>query len=376
MADLSQVTTCADPILQYSWQDSERVGREEIAQAIAESEDIIASYLGYRVGSAWEVAERHVGTIPYGTAPMSLQQIRADYGMLEAGGIEAKSLIQASANIVYSDSNSDGYKETATIVVATTVTDPEEISIYFPGESGSNEWEIRPIKVVIAGGNATITCRRELLVDPDLQEAFDATGVDGLVDANFITDVDVYRHYHDPQQQIMFIWQNAFTNLCTCGSSNCITCTDSIQYGCMTVVDPRIGIIVGQPATWNTVTSQFDGALFSVARPPDRVDLWYRAGCKDKRLSTPHLMMDPKWEKTVTYLALSKLDRPLCGCRALENNVSHWQEDLAESKSTGSESLSTRISMRKLDNPLGTTRGEIYAWERISREALGEGAYA
>ena len=211
-------TSCATVWKQHAWQESNQVGREDVAIAIAQAEQLIAEHVGYRLLPTWEVDERQRITSPGipdvfnvrledpRQFPMS---VKTDYGHLISGGIEGKTLIAADAPVTFEDLDGDGFCETATVQVTTTLTDPTEIAVYFPGEDGRDDWEVRPLHnprtgrrdVTITAGIATIVMATEQLVDPDLWEALDPDDVDGAVLSNFTATVDVYRHFNDPQTQ-------------------------------------------------------------------------------------------------------------------------------------------------------------------------------
>lgn len=371
---LAPARVCGTPLIQYAWQEADRTGRDEIAQAVAQAEDMIAREIGFKLLPTWELDD-HTRFIQaantslvnaYGINARGIwQAIQTHWGYVYQGGIEAKSLICANSAIVFSDIDGDGYTETATITCNTTVTDPEEIAIYYPGSNGDDAWEIRPINVVIAGGVATITCRRELLVMSDLMEAFQPTGVDGLVDANFLDEVDVYRHYTDSSQQVQFLWEPG-PGVCNCGLSTCAICSQTTQYGCTFVRDHRLGFLGVTPGTWNG--SGFDYVSYTGNRQPDSCRIWYRAGWRDPKQNTPMITMDPNFARAVTYLAVSLLDRPLCNCDHIKAISTHWQSDF----SIINRDHSYRVDKAVLQNPLGTTRGAQYAWRLVQKYKIGE----
>lgn len=381
-------TICAAPWKQYAWQESGQVSREDVAAVIAEAERMIAAQVGYSLLPTWEVDERRQTVQPGIAGLLNLSGrnlagfrniIQLDRGHYLSGGIEAKTLIDGSAAIVYSDGDGDGYEETATIAVNTAVTDPCEIAVYYPGESGADAWEVRPLRsVAIAGGVATIRVWRHQLVLPELMEALVPEAVDGDNDANFLSAVDVYRHWNDPQQQVQFLWSPLpYFGGCSCGDSACASCTAYSQYGCLLAQNERLGIVHYGPAAWDAATSSFLSRSYSVPRQPDRVRLWYYAGYQDTRRDCPRLEMEPTFERAVAYLSLALLDRELCGCNNLEALAAHYREDLALSASTPAESRSYSLGTRALlDNPFGTTRGAIYAWQRTNAEGrtLGRAA--
>lgn len=378
IADLAPATVCDMPVVKYSWQNADAVGREEIAQAIADAEAILELHAGFSPAPRWVADERVPGIRPLWPELFNgnarnvrgmATSLRTKLGYVISGGIEGKTLIQSADAIVYTDPNGDGYFETATIITPTTVLEPEEIAIYYPGKSGQDAYEIRPIQVTIAGSNATIVCRREQLVLESLQESFDARAVDGLDNANFLTTVDVYRHYNNPEQQVQFMWEG-----CACNGEGCAACSHATQYGCLLARDYKLGIVVPHPATWDPTSNAFDTSCYSVSRAPEQARLWYYAGYRDMRSSTPNISMSSEWERAVTYLALSLLDRPLCACKPLEAFVSYWKEDLSYNQASTAVSTSFTLSRRRLDNPIGTTRGALNAWRLIQRTRIFDSA--
>ncbi|KKK57801.1 hypothetical protein LCGC14_3050840, partial [marine sediment metagenome] len=218
-------TVCEQPWLSFAWQAANRVGREEVAEAIADAEADLEGYLRYRLVPFWEVNEWHETIRPVRKDLFNLsntgirgfaQTVQADWGYLVSGGIRQKDLIGQGDNAIdFSDVDGDvEYEEVATVTggVAVPVGTPEcEIHVYFPASNpmvatgGEDQWEIKPINVTVVGALATITFRREQCVLPELQleivpDAADShhRGVDGglTADANFLATVDVYRVYN------------------------------------------------------------------------------------------------------------------------------------------------------------------------------------
>lgn len=368
---------CIHPIQQYSWQDADGVSRDELAYAIASAEQELADYLGYWPAPVWVQDERvELGNRP-GYWLMSSRDVRGDivsckakYGQMISGGAKAKTLIDDVAAIVYTDVDLDTYFETATITCATTVTDPEEIHIYYPGLSGDDEWEIRPISVAISAGVATITCRREQLVIKTLLESLEAGAVGGLTNANFLTTVDVYRVYNDPSTQVSLVWRN--DGWWSCCSDGCESCGLVIQTGCLTTKDKALGVVTFSAADWNADTATFSSNVYSECRRPDYVRLWYRAGFRDMSLLTPNITMSREWQRAVSILAISKLDRLICSCKAVSDVQSHWNTDLRRNVGTRDKTQSLKVTHYELEScPFGTTIGAIETWRLARRRTLG-----
>lgn len=369
-------SVCATPVKQWAWQESDQIGREDIAQAIQAAEDTIADYLGYRLLPTWEVEERHLTVAPgfvglIKITPVTVEGFRTgvvtDWGHLISGGIEAKSVIEAGAAVVYSDENGDGELDTATLTITTTVTEADEIAVYFPGESGADDWEVRPISVSISGGVATIVIGREQLVDPGLWDALAPTSVDITVAGSFLSTVDVYRHYNDPQQQVRLLW-NPRPVHCDCGDGTCDACTKASQFGCLNTKDYKAGSVAYAPATWNSTTEVFDVGTMAVDRNPDIVFLWYYAGFQAKTRTLPRIQMDGQLERAIAYYALTLLDRKLCGCNNLDAMVKHWRADLSLALSAQAVSESYQVGATVTENPFGPTRGAVYAWNVVNQD--------
>lgn len=370
VADIAPTTVCGQPIMQHDWQTADGVSRDAIALAIADAEQRISQYLGFKLLPTFEADERH----EFSRSGLVAGSVKMNYGHVVAGGIERRDVIQLNVPVVYSDDDADGYKETATVAVSTAFTDLNEFAMVMPGEGGAVEWEIRPIQVSVSGGVATLVARREQLVNPVVSSGF-ATGtraVDGSDDAQFLLSVDIYRVWHDPSQQVQFLWEANSWGLCGCGMNYCQTCYLSAQFGCTTVRDYRLGLIAGTPATWNVSTSAYESAAFSVMRAPERGRFWYRAGYRNQRARKPMLEMDTRWESAVSKLAATLLERPICGCPNVENITRYWRDDLAVNSSDTTGGSTNRLSNRWLNNPLGTARGAIHAWRIIRNEAIGD----
>lgn len=377
-----QITTCARAWFQYEWQATDAVGREQVAQAIADAEEAIESHLHYRLLPDWEVDEWHRPTRAWRPESLNLgarnlrgfaNTVDARWGHVISGGIRSKELVQAAAAITWSSTILPAdYEETGTVTVATVALDPQEIALYHPGYDGDERYRIRPVSTSIAGGTATITFRRELAVLPDFYLSMDldaessAKLADGKDDADFESTVDVYRIYNDPQSQAAFLWEQPASPSCgVCSGSGCASCQYTTQTGCLLIRgDPAMGMLGYRPATWDSDELDFVDASWAVARDPDIVRLYYYAGLRDRRLQTEKLTMHPQWARAVAYYAASMLDRPPCTCFQIQ--WERWAQDRAFSGGADEHSI-YRISARDLDNPLGTRAGALFAWRLLSR---------
>lgn len=380
--DEADNSICSDIYFNESWQTADHISRAQLAQTIAEVEDEIEQWLGFHIAPEWEVDEWRPSLRPNSPEFVNYnshdirgfrQTVRADWGYFISGGIKAQTLIEAGVTIAYTDEDGDGYKETATVTVNTVAQDINEIAIFYPGKNGDEAWEIQNPQVSIATPVATIVFRREQAVIPGKLEVFNIEGAEAIgdVDADFLETVDVYRRYNDPQAQVSFLWEPLATGLCgTCGGSGCTVCGYATQTGCLILRgEPRQSLVGYWPATWNEDTLEFDRETWAVNRNPDIVRLYYYSGWRDKN-SQYVSRLSPDWERTVAYMAAARLPRPPCDCSA--DTWRMWREDL--NLASGDENgpmrynpLLSRVGLANpLDNPLGSRRGELQAWRKIS----------
>lgn len=354
--------SCGSTWYQHPWQGANRVSRDDIAIAIQTAEHMLADDVGYHLLPDWDVDEI-IKTIPLRnpTAYSSGYNVRgthksafAHWGHIISGGIQTKAFI-GNMRIAFTDEDGDGYKETVTGTIATIVTDPDEIRLYYAGKSGDDAWEIRPISVSISGGTATIVFKAWQIVVEDPQEIFNAAILDADLAASYESTVDVYQVHLYPYPQLSMLWENL--DDCVSSDSSCGECGHYAQDGCMTVRDNRLGEFAYKAATWNTLTELFTGAECVIARDPDRVQISYLSGWRDMKQSRPSNVMDPYWERVVAYLAASLLDKQICDCNNAAEFVGYWRDDLARNNAE----RTFQMAPERIANKFGTTRGADFA---------------
>lgn len=387
--------SCSDLWHQYDWQTNNQVSREEIARKIRSAEDDLENILNYPLAQRWIAGEmhqypRHYNRQGYGNGLNvrgQMKSIQLKTGKFIQGGRRNTSLVgtatTAGGTLVYSDDDGDGLNETATITLTTSLTDACEIKVYFAGNDGDEEWEVRPVRSKsISGGNITIVLDSWLLINPDLWEQFptvdtNPSGVPGnSIDisssSNFVTSVDVYREFNDfTQVSAVFFWERDAFNLTSsilcnsCSGAGCQKCTLIAQNGCLHVRDVDKGIVVPVPATYNLTTEQWDSANWGECKEPNQVKVWYQAGdiSNDFQRGKTCDTLSEYWAETITWLAVAKTDKPFCSCPTVDQKVMWLQEDLSRTTGNLSFFVDTDIS----GNPFGTRRGAIMAWLRVSR---------
>lgn len=361
---------CGDIFFQKDWQHSDRVGRDTIAMAIQQAELEIAAEAGFNLLPDWTAAERLTYPQPamptaYGYAinPRWMgKSLELRKGHIISGGIRTQTLIQAGAAVVRQDNDGDTFTETCVVTVPTTLTDTNEIRAYYPSQNGSDGWEIRPIQVSISGGNAIIQFKIWQLAAAQEMDSLSADVLDAHDVNNFETTIDVYRVYNDPSTQLQFMWEGCDGDCC----GSCVACQFGTQAGCFHLRDTRLGFAVPTPGSWNSDTSEFDGAEYSACREPDQVRFWYYSGYMDTSLDRPYVNVAPFWEYAIAYYAASKFERPVCGCSNINQFIEKWRQDISFSDNSGSFTTTPEV----LSNKLGTTMGAIFAWKRIHQNGI------
>lgn len=375
-------SSCGDIWPQHDWQKEDQVSRESLALAIQEAEKQLADYLGYWTAPVWIANEMQPYPRDfYRTSMFQVLDVRGfnksmslRYGKIISGGQRAVSLIgtadTTSGSLDYSDDDGDGLAETATITLATSLTDVCEIKVYHASYDGLQEWEVRPVRTKeISAGVLTITLDSWLLIDPALYDEYPTTegfqGIDISTTANFVTSVDVYHEYTDTSSaSAIFNWEKnePTCSSCTCGGVGCPACSDDTQDGCLKVRDENLSKVVPLPATYED--SEWTMTTYAVCRAPDRVAFWYYAGSQSndyqrEKVCDP-LANDLAW--ITIWLAIPKLERPPCSCARLSNMFDYLRRDLSENFPGGSSFF---VPEDMLNNPFGTHQGEVMAWKRL-----------
>lgn len=374
----------------YSWQDSDQVSHEDLARAIQDAEHDIAAVLGYPVAPTWIAEEVHAWPRYHRREMYGLRRnvqganlgIKTKWGKVSAGGRRKVASVgtatTAGGSLVYQDLDGDGFAERARIQLSTSLTDVNEIKAYFTGKSGAQAWEIRPVlSKSISGGTLTMTFPSWLFIDPNLQAAYPTSDGPAAIDcsttANFVTAVDVYRETTDNTvASAQLVWEPEASNpqalgvFCTtCGGSGCAQCTLTTQDGCLTVRDAELGIVAPVAATYDADDARWEMTTWTRCHEPVSVKLWYRAGAFGNEYLTGE-SYDPlsgDLAHAIAWMATARLERAFCQCGNATALADHWREDLAKN----TQSASQILAMTLLDNPFGTRRGELMAWQRISK---------
>jgi hypothetical protein len=388
--DKAKVTSaCNDLVRQYAWQDADAVGRDEIIQAIATAEDRLREYLGY------SIAPRYISEVlPWPRLFDALRlrtgawggdgrwlSVQLSEGYVQAVGVESLTLL-GNVLVTPSDVDGDGYNDTFTISIATTITDTSQIAVYFAaadrfdGSGASERWRIQPVTVSISAGTATIKGAYRLLVKPIKYEGLGLGTLSPATATNFVTTLDIYQRTTNgngtaaTNSQAVITWETdpAAGYLC-CGSTNISSAYGGSPFDPAAVAqavarvgirDAIHGIVTPAEATYNTTTGIWSSLDWSVCAEPDRVTVRYLAGLP---LDSDG-QMQASWRPIVARLAAAELGRPICGCSEANREIYRWQTDLARTSGAADEAYGA-VSAADLDNPFGTRRGSVYAWRAV-----------
>lgn len=299
------------------------VSRSEIAQALATAEDRLQQYLGYPVAPRF-VEETH----PFSFGPIKLRNAK-----VRRLGNEELTFI-GNANVSYVDRDGDGLAETFTVSQATTVTDANDLAVYFVAADGVGR--VQPVNVSINSGIATITGAAWLLARPVLYDRPVPEYLDPTNPANYVTTLDVYQRTAG-ESVVSYTYHPGIT-----------TPTDP-NYGTWTILDADNGLVYLAPDACQPF------AIFGCNDHPTHVTIRYEAGDDPTR-----------WYQAVVRFALAELARPICGCDRENQAIRAWQQDLAQTNSD----VTFQVSQDDLSNPFGTRAGAIYAWKAINTPGM------
>lgn len=316
--------------------------REEIATGLTQAYQMMLSRLRFPLVNQW-ITER----IQLGHAePSAFQPLNLTYGQINEIGVRTKTLIESGAAIVYSQSQAAlTQDDTATItLVGTGTIDPDEVHIYYPGQSANDIYEILPITVTYsaaAGGTLTITAHRANFVDLDIinrpYEWANPTDKNAALTSNagdFITTVDVYRVYADATSAVTFGYDPIY---CQCTDLD----TSLTDAGVARIVDAELGTV--QVRRECCTTSNSCGCYY-----PQFVDISYSAGYGNNLLLLQALV----------HYANTFIPETLCP----ENDRGKNRFVYDNAQSVVSPSL--------VNNPFGTLNGQLDTWRLVENAAL------
>ena len=402
-------SACDDTVKQYSWQNADAVGRDDIIKAIGEAEQKLHDYLGYwpapKYGSKQVKYPTYIDSrVRYaGYADANTRWISVPTGenYLQAIGVELLTLI-STCNVTYSDPDGDGLNELFTISVATTKTDVSKIALYFSsadrlnGDAVEGKYRIQPVNVVISGGTATVKGSSWMLVRPILYEGASAGDINPSTAGNFVTTLEAYTRVTNPQGttisdcQVRLEWEtlpyplyrfsgsdSATSSLVDGGQPNTDynplnldNSTDPASVGMAVgragIRDARLGTIIPAQAVWDAGAQVWASVEWGREMAPDTITVRYQAGM----LLDAKGHMASELRTLVARMAAAELARPICACDSASRELYRWQFDLGRIGGANDERYS--ISQRDLENPYGSRRGHVWSWKYVKQKQVAE----
>lgn len=315
--------------------------REYIARHLESAAGRMAQDLNYWINPAYFSEQ-----IPIGKGwPVQAQIYQTRYAKLISLGKRATSLIQAGVSVTYSDPNSTGVADLATVTVTTAVTDGE-IRLYFrtadgAPTAGDYRYEIEPITVTSSGGVATITAHRANFVKPtEWAREYIANDPNfnspNLIDTksanNFVTAVDVYRVYTDTAAAVSLVAANG------------------------TVLQTFTGEIIDLELGAFRLGSLCDTACWDYA--PQRVQVNYYAGSPLVNGNIDNEL----YEAAAAYAAGSMQSKLGKMCYWTLDQWTQWHDPMVEKIGGAVVPIATK---RQSSSGYGARTGQALAWEVV-----------
>lgn len=343
----------------------ERVSRDEIEEEIAFAESEVEDFLETFITPKWVTSEQldmkqhYDSNINYNIYDVRGNRVRYNpkWGKFISGGKRKSAAVEEGVTVTYSDPDGDGWSELATI----TFTEEDdlslyEIKVYFAGYEGSPQYEIRPPMLKSRDGD-TVTIEFETwkLIDPTIYNRYptrDGSRVIDLTDAdNLVDTVDVYRKYNDATEDHASIYYVATRN----------SFDDSVQSGYLKLSDPQLNTVQVIPADYDTDDEEW--GIKRISGTLRYIEFNYLSGFRYRPNHGANFWdeLHPDLAKIIAYIATARLSRPLAGKPDTVALSQMLQEDLAVGQ-TGQFRYATDDV---LTNPIGTRKGEVYAWRRL-----------
>lgn len=337
--------TCESVFFQHAWQAG-FISREEIGQALFMAEQAIADEIGYFVGPTQcsdIVVNNRFGPDYRSRDFRNSWSAQLNWKRIISPGIIKYDPITVNVPVVYSDTVGDGINDRFTVTFTTDVIDTNEIVLVYNATDRHNaavdmSWEIRPVHVVITSGTAVVHGHASLMVAPDYAEMAAPDVLDVDDSTIYITSVDAYRKYVDytatttsPNQGVA-IWDGE--EYCSTGDMYPVTAPIRLQYGAADM--GVVNVNLAQPS------------YTAPSADPTRFRIHYVSG-----VPLVNNTVHPHYADIVVHLATALLPAEPCGCARTNQIVEHWRND------------PENIPNSAFDNPFGTSRGAIYAWNRL-----------
>lgn len=338
---------CFGLVREWAYQSGGKsVGRAEIRDAITRAESMLADALGY-----WPVPTWLCETVPYPRAVhrTSLIKLQARK-VLQIGKPVATLIGDVQATLL--DNDGDGIKEIfeatlpfSHLPVGTTV---EELSLGFSIWDRHDDllplhdYDIRPVRIQMDTHAQLVRIYGAawLLVKPVRYGGLLSAGALDIDTAtNYAATVSVYRTVTDHCLAGGGVWQ-ARCGSCQVAGASCPPACGHCEAMDFCLVNGEQGLV--RPVTPHC----------TCGNAPQSLTVSFQAGACLK-----------DWELTIARLAAAELTGGVCECG--DAGIDYWHEDLAIMR--GKDNMGN-FRPELLNNPWGTLRGHVYAWERVTHD--------
>lgn len=295
--------------------------RLDVYRSLREAQELMENVMGYPLCRTWVTGQPtefgnqfYVDEQDYTSNPLLLR-----WGHFIQAGVRATSTLAAGAVVSYAT-------EPATVgPIAVTINDIKEVKVYSTG----TEREIKPVRMVYAGGNLTLYIPRcRLVAVPNTTDE----GMDYNVIDNFAPTVDIKREYNDPSVGATLVRPHQCGY--TCSS---VGCSEYTQTACIYPRDKRLGIVDLVPATyvsgWTAVSTCYP---YSMAR------LNYLCGLNQ---------LDNILQSALVRLAHARMASEPCNCTVVQ---ALWERD---------RKVPDVLTREQINCPFGPSTGAFTAYK-------------
>lgn len=336
---------------------ADTLGRDNIASAILDAEQLYRDNLGFPVVPEWH--QKVVDGFKWGCTQSwrNSGKLVLPMGKVLAVGTEKyKEITTVAKNTAAYQIKSVHGKLPDTFELGLSGIyddiDPDDIQVYINKSERTSQgdsirkWRIPTNSVTLDRGVLTITGNSYLLAKPELYEAYAPfkAGVSFYADYslnpehmdNYVDRLDIVVRYVDSCEGSKAISKRRECGCPTCkpDGSNCRNC-ENVSF-CIDG-DGSSGIV--EPV-WN-----YGGGCHAL---PKYFCVNYQAGDCSRN-----------WTGDIVKLSIAQLCGGICGCAY--GCMSYWWQDLA------SEDAKSNIPFEQLSNPIGTRRGHIHAASVIKK---------
>lgn len=297
---LGKLDNCAEVWLQNN---GRYAGIEYLAEQIAHVETMLADHLCTPMAPTWIEDETNSGFGRFPTFRRNQTRTAINFTtrynhIYEFAKRQAEKL--GDGMVAYSDTDGDGYKETATVTLALVeAPDLTAVSLYTPNTIDANPTdEIRPFsRVEYSGGNLTFKLPTYLLIDPTARQLA-TEAIDVCEAANLLSSVEVWQETA-VSADVMLTYDKA-----------CASCDYETAEACVQVKDGRRGRARAE------LTDCRDGL-------PITATYSYRAGLpltRDGRLA---------FERAICLLVTARMDYEICNCGVNIRTLDYYKRDMS-----------------------------------------------